>query len=190
MSVGFLKSVGLLLTTEKNTIQDLEGKGYAWKSDPYWVSWGTKLDDTNLVYFLPETYDALVYLTRKRFDYVEAKLGDITLYIVGFYNGEQPFGPFWHDSFSKHLKDISPRMKRIMEFAKSLHHDVDASDANKIYQWIKSYQDSERYLTLTTIPSMKKKVWVAPTFINSSLTVSQSIYKKIREMTKMDGTST
>ena len=39
----------------------------AWKSDPYWVSWGTKLDDTNLVYFLPEVYQTLVLLSDKKF---------------------------------------------------------------------------------------------------------------------------
>ena len=52
MSVHFLKEVGLTLTGG----QGVDELSEAWKSDPYWVSWGTKLDDTNLVYFLPELW--------------------------------------------------------------------------------------------------------------------------------------
>ena len=129
-------------------IGDLNGKGYAWKTDPYWVSWGTMLDDTGLIYFLPETYEMMACLTGKRFDYVEAQLGDIVLYIVGFYRGEQPFGPFWHEHFTDHLKDLSPRMKCICAFVKLLQEDIDASDANKVYEWMRSYRESNSYLSL------------------------------------------
>ena len=147
MSASYLKGIGLMLLNDKG-VEDLNGKGYAWKTDPYWVSWGTKLDNTGLMYFLPETYETLVSLTGKRFDYVSAQWGDITLYIVGFYYGEQPFGPFWQDHFSDHLKDLSPRMKRICAFVKLLQEDIDASNADKVYEWMRSYRESESYLSL------------------------------------------
>ena len=59
MSVHFLKELGLTLTCERS-VDDLSE---AWKSDPYWVNWATKLDDTDLVYFLPKVYQTLVSLT-------------------------------------------------------------------------------------------------------------------------------
>ena len=38
-------------------------------------------------------------------------------------------------------------MKRIFAFSKMLFEDIEGSGADKIYQWMKSYQDSEKYLT-------------------------------------------
>ena len=68
MSAHFLKELGFTLTSERG-VNDLSG---AWKSDPYWLSWGTKFDGTDLVYYLPEVYEALVLFTDKKFDYVPA----------------------------------------------------------------------------------------------------------------------
>ena len=45
-------------------MNDLSG---AWKSDPYWLSWGTKYDGTDLVYYLPEVYDNSINLMVKEF---------------------------------------------------------------------------------------------------------------------------
>ena len=90
MSVHFLKELGLTLTYEWG-VDDLSG---AWKSDPYWVSWATKV------------YQALVSLMDKIFNYVPVYYGDMCLYLVGTYPGEQPFGPFWHDSFIEKMKRV------------------------------------------------------------------------------------
>ena len=147
MSVAFLEASGLTVLGSKG-INDLNGKGHAWKTDPYWVSWGTKFDETELIYMLPETYEALAHLTGKTFDYVDVCVGDITLYLMGFYHGEQPFGPFWQECFNNRVNKLSPRMKRISEFVKMLQEDIDDSDADKVYDWIKSYIESERYLSL------------------------------------------
>ena len=73
MSARFLKELGLTLTSERG-VNDLSG---AWKSDPYWQSWGTKFDGTDLVYYLPEVYEELVLFTDKKFDYVPVWKGDI-----------------------------------------------------------------------------------------------------------------
>ena len=106
------------------------------------------MDITGLMYFLPETYEMLASLTGKRFDYVSAQWGDITLYIICFCYGEQPFGPFWQGHFLDHFKDLSPRMKRICAFVKLLQKDIDASNADKVYEWIRSYRKSESNLSL------------------------------------------
>ena len=147
MSASFLKEMELMLLNDKG-IDDLNGKGYAWKTDPYWMSWGAELDDTCLMYFLPETYEMLASLTGKRFDYISAQWGDIRLYIVSFYRGEQLCGPFWQEHFTDHLKDLSPRMKRICAFVKLLQEDIDMSGADKVYEWMRSYRESESYLSL------------------------------------------
>ena len=140
MSVHFLKEVGLTLTGG----QGVDELSEAWKSDPYWVSWGTKLDDTNLVYFLPEVYQTLVLLSDKKFDYVPAYYGDMCLYLVGIYPEEQPFGPFWHDSFTEKMRHVESHMSRICAFAQCLQDDLSSSPTD---DWIKSYHDSNSYLT-------------------------------------------
>ena len=108
------------------------------------MSWGTKLDDTNLVYFLPEVYQTLVLLSDKKFDYVPAYYGDMCLYLVGIYPEEQPFGPFWHDSFTEKMRHVESRMSRICAFAQCLQDDLSSSPTD---DWIKSYHDINSYLT-------------------------------------------
>ena len=117
----------------------------AWKSDPYWVSWATKLDDTDFAYFLPEIYQTLAILTEKTYDYVPVWCGDICLYFVGVFCGDQPFGPFWHDSFTDKMHIVESRMaRRLCAFAKCLQDDLDKTGLDK---WVKSYLDSNSYLT-------------------------------------------
>ena len=48
-----------------------------WITDPYWLSWATKLDETDLAYFIPEVYETLVILTGKKVDYVPVFCGDM-----------------------------------------------------------------------------------------------------------------
>ena len=115
-----------------------------WKSDPYWVSWAAKLDDTDLAYFLPEIYQTLAILTDKTYDYVPVCCGDICLYFVGGFFGDQPFGPFWHDSFTDKMQIVESQLARICAFAKCLQGDLAKTDLNK---WVKSYLDSNSYLT-------------------------------------------
>ena len=147
MSTSFLKGIGLMTQGNKG-IADLNGKGYVWKTDPYWVSCGMMLDDTGLIDFLPETYQMLSNVRGKRFDYVSAQLGNIIIYIVGFYCGKQPLGPFWQEHFTDHLKDVNPCMKHICAFVKLLQENIDTSDGKKLYGWMRSYQESNSHLSL------------------------------------------
>ena len=71
-----------------------------WSSHPYWASWVTKFDETDLIYYLPEVFELLILLTGKKLDYVPVWCGNQLLYAVGFYRGELPFGPFWHDDLN------------------------------------------------------------------------------------------
>ena len=132
MSAHFLKELGFTLTSERG-VNDLSG---AWKSDPYWLSWGTKFDGTDLVYYLPEVYEALVLFTDKKFDYVPVLNGDICLYVVGFYRGRRGrCVTFWHDSFNDKMKHATPRMMWHLTFARDLQKDIDDYEAGKLNLW-------------------------------------------------------
>ena len=119
-----------------------------WMRDPYWVSWATKFDNSDLVYFLPEVYETLTLLTGKSFDFVPVWYGDILLYLVGFYDGEQPFGPFWHNSFNDKLKCLDARMVRLCAFAETLQRDLNESDSDRLYLWSKSFRESRDYFIM------------------------------------------
>ena len=41
-----------------------------WSSHPYWASWATKYDKTDLIYYLPEVIELLILLTGKKLYYV------------------------------------------------------------------------------------------------------------------------
>ena len=119
-----------------------------WITDPYWLSWATKLDETDLAYFIPEVYETLVILTGKKVDYVPVFCGDMCLYVVGFYHEEQPFGPFWHESFKDKMKNVENRMARLCVFAQSLQKDLDAVDHDRLYLWLKSFRESKDYFVM------------------------------------------
>ena len=67
-----------------------------WKKEKVWLAHATKLDDSDLMYFLPEVHDGLKIVTGVRLPYVsvETKNRKVKLRIVGMM-AEQPFGPFW-----------------------------------------------------------------------------------------------
>ena len=132
MSAHFLKELGFTLTSERG-VNELSG---AWKSDPYWLSWGTKFDGTDLVYYLPEVYEALVLFTNKKFDYVPVRKGDICLYVVGFYRGRRGrCVTFWHDSFNDKMKHATPRMMWHLTFVRNLQKDLDDYEAGRQNLW-------------------------------------------------------
>ena len=134
-----------------NNLRDLT-LDYAWRktwsSHPYWASWATKFDETGLVYFLPEVYDTLALLTGKKLDYVQVWCGNQLLYAVGFYRGELPFGPFWHDDFKFKMKFLDSRMARICIFAQCLQEELDAADSDRLQLWLKSFRESKDYFIM------------------------------------------
>ena len=119
-----------------------------WSSHPYWASWATKFDETDLIYYLPEVFELLIPLTGKKLDYVPVWCGNQLLYAVGFYRGELPFGPFWHDDFKFKMKYVGGRMARICAFARCLQEELDVADSDRLYLWLKSFRDSNDYLTM------------------------------------------
>ena len=124
LSVCFLKELCLTLTSEWRA----EDLGEASKMDPYWVSWGTKLEEIDLVYFLPEVYEALVLIKAKTFEYVV-----VWDYMVGFYPGEQPYLPFWHNSFNDKIEYATPRMVWHCIFAQYMQEDLDDFKGGRLY---------------------------------------------------------
>ena len=118
-----------------------------WSSHPYWASRATNFDETDLIYYLPEVFELLILLTGKKLDYVPVWCGNQLLYAVGFYRGELPFGPFWLD-FKFKMKYVGGRMVRICAFAWCLQEELDVADSDRLYLWLKSFRDSNDYLTM------------------------------------------
>ena len=116
------------------------------KSDPYWVSWGTKLDDTNLVLLPTRSLpDIGITLWQEIWLCNQHTMGICVSTWLGFILKEQPFGPFWHDSFTEKNWDM---------LNLACHAFVHLPSACKMIflrpltdDWIKSYHDSNSYLT-------------------------------------------
>lgn len=66
---------------------------------PSWLGYGTKLGGTDVVYYLPDTYEALATVTGTRPDFVECKTVQHgrSVFVMGTYGKPLPFGPFWDD---------------------------------------------------------------------------------------------
>ena len=115
-----------------------------WASHPIWLAYATRLDQSQIMFFLPDMYDALVKITGVDFGCYEAytRSGDITLYIIGTYEGDQPVGPFWDESMGFSEKGLSASVAQLLKFGKEAQNDL----SNK--QWITSCRDSEKYLSI------------------------------------------
>lgn len=116
--------------------------------NPIWLSWATKLDQSDILYFLPETYDMLTMLTGESPDYLEAvtRNGAMRLYITGMFPGDQPMNYFWDDAFDDKVHSLPYRLQRMATFAKSLQHNL--ATTNTPSHWCESFIASYSYLTL------------------------------------------
>ena len=133
---------------ENDTSQERENisRDTDWASHPIWLAYATRLDQSQIMFYLPNMYDALVKTTGEDFGYYEAHTcsGDITLYIIGVYEGNQPVGPFWDDNLCQTQKDVSDCAKRLLKFGK------EAQSVLEFYskEWHISCDNSEKYLTI------------------------------------------
>ena len=116
-----------------------------WSSHPIWLAYATRLDQSQVMFYRPDMYDALVILTSEEPGYYEAytRSGDITLNIVGVYKDNQPFGPFWNENLPLRHKGISQRALRLLKFGKKVQKEL---ESNKD-EWLTSFFDSEIYLS-------------------------------------------
>ena len=68
----------------------------------------------------------------------------IEMYLLGYYEGTQPLGPFWKPGFSDKFDEnpdnvIKPRVARILNFARAMHNDLNTSSKERIKIWQDSY---------------------------------------------------
>ena len=99
--IDFLATSSIILT-EGCTPEQLEvvAAKNRWRKHPVWLAYATRLDESPIMYFLPDQYWSLVLLTDAFFPYVKACTdnGAIPMYIVGTCAGDQPLGPFWDET--------------------------------------------------------------------------------------------
>ena len=114
-----------------------------WASHPLWLAYGTKLDDSDIVYYFQEMFDTLTALTGEDVPYVKARNGRMTLLIVGTYPGDIPLGPFWTEDVRMSKKIGNTRSMRLIKFGQAVQRDLQ----NRPEQWENSLRASHIYLT-------------------------------------------
>ena len=143
-----LDASGVQITdSSKRTFDDVIGKGESWKRHDILLSYATKLDESDLYYMLPDMYQALCYLIGQCVGYIRASTKNldnppIEMFLLGFYEGPQPMGPFWKTSFPEKLDDIpliNSRVARILKYARAMQHDLDHCHEARKQQWINSF---------------------------------------------------
>ena len=141
-----LEDSGIVL--ELNTAKIKQNIAYSidWSNDLIWLAYATRLDQSNIMFFLPDMYDALVKITGVDCGYYEAytKSGDITIRIVGIFEGEQPLGPFWDGSMQLPSGGISHCALRLLKFGQEAQKELQS----RTMEWNISCRDSENYLTI------------------------------------------
>ena len=80
-----LASSGIILENETAHVREMLLRDTEWSSNAVWLAYATRLDQSRVMFYLPDMYNALVKLTGEDFGYYKAKTcsGDITLFIIG-----------------------------------------------------------------------------------------------------------
>jgi len=100
-----------------------------WAQHPLWLAHATRLDDSNLYYFTPETYVTLRHWLGGGPPYWPAFTNDDAIYfVVGVYDGEQPLGPFWVTGIKDNITP-QPSERIMLQFAERLQIFLDRSPA-------------------------------------------------------------
>ena len=126
-----LSDSGVVLKIDTSQVKENISKDTDWALHPIWLAYATRLDQSSVMFYLPDLYDALVEITGEDFGYYEAYTSseEITLYIVGVYKETQPIGPFWHKDLSLPEKGLTDCATKLLKFGKlaqdelELHHE-------------------------------------------------------------------
>ena len=141
-----LAESAIILENDTPHVKENLSRDTEWASHPIWLAYATRLDQSHLMFYLPELYDALVEITGVDFGYYEAYTcsGDITLYIIGIYEGNQPIGPFWDESMCLPKNAISKCAARLLVFGKFAQNELEFYKE----EWRNSCRESEKYLSI------------------------------------------
>ena len=109
----------------------------AWAAHPLWLAYATRLDQSRIMFFLPDMYDALVAVTGVDYGYYGARSasGDVVLRIVGVLDGEQPLGPFWDKNLKLPEEGIPPRARRLLDFGRAVPVSVELDISCRASDW-------------------------------------------------------
>ena len=123
-----LNSVGLQLLNPRDVV-DIR-KARKWASDPVWLAHATRIDETDLFAFHPQTYFALKsrYPVAAPEFWIAVTEDQRRFYVVGEFQDTQPLGPFWNNSF---VTDNAPPVlgARLMHFANMVQPHINAHPA-------------------------------------------------------------
>ena len=141
-----LAESAIILEDDTPQVKENLSRRTEWASHPIWLAYATRLDQSPIMFYLPDLYDALVEITGEEFGFYQAYTisGDITLRILGVYEGNQPIGPFWYESMTLPEKGVSNRAARLLEFGKAAQGELQFYEE----EWQNSCRDSEKYLSI------------------------------------------
>ena len=142
-----LHGYGIEILDDRKDFSEIEGRGYSWRLSPIWTSWATILDGGTIAFYLPETHSALTTLTGIQVDYIRTRFigSTMTLFLVGYYEGELPFGPFWSEDFTANIDQLSSQMRRKLSFAKDLQEVLNSCESKNNWSWFVSYKEAMGY---------------------------------------------
>ena len=141
-----LAESGITLEMDRPDIKCNIARKTEWAAHPVWLAYATKLDQSRVMFFLPDMYDALVTVTGVEYGYYGAfsDSGDIALRIVGVYNGEQPLGPFWDYNLKLPEEGIPHHTRRLLNFGREVQKELPL----RFVEWDISCRASDCYLTV------------------------------------------
>ena len=126
-----------IVLKDSKSIEDLEKLLHDNKcfTHPIWINYATRLDESQLFYFLPDQYKALVLLTGFEPPYLQASTENnaIQIYLVGKAQ-RQPFAPFWNETceryFMKHSQSMTDTDIAIFLFAREIQRHLNEALKN------------------------------------------------------------
>ena len=123
-----------------------------WYKSRIWFTMATRLDDTDIYYFLPDRFYALSKLTEEHYDYVVVNAGDIQLYVMGLCSKNQPFAPFWTPVMRKNMIRFLPHLSlpalHELRFALCLeNHFEERAYYQHVLDWEEAWYNCQRYQT-------------------------------------------
>ena len=149
-----------IVLKDSKSIEDLEKLIHDNKcfTHPIWINYATRLDESQLFYFLPDQYKALVLLTGIEPPYLQASTENnaIQIYLVGKCQ-RQPFSPFWNKTceinFMKHSQSMTDTAIAIFQFAREIQYDLSVALRTNRFKrclnnWMKLNASIYHYFTM------------------------------------------
>ena len=112
-----------------------------WANHELWLTHATRLDTTDIFYFIPDSFHALAECLGYAPDYWQLTSGDMRIFAVGVFIGTQPLYPLWRDDLQIPHRIQNPELVKL-RFARMAH----LESLTRPDELARATQISKRYL--------------------------------------------